>query len=119
MKRTLLVAIITILAFQHASAQTKQENSGWFFLLNSTKFSEKWGMHLDVQVRSQDNWDGTKNILFRPGITYYINKNQNVTAGYLLASTDTRSDVLYEHRIWQQYIINHKIASIFTAHRFV
>ncbi|MES2650613.1 MAG: DUF2490 domain-containing protein [Bacteroidota bacterium] len=118
MRRLFLLAAITILAVQHVSAQTKQENAGWLFLLNSTKFSEKWGMHLDVQVRSGDNWESTKNILFRPGITYYIDKNQNVTAGYLLASTKAVPSTLFEHRIWEQYIINHKISSVFAAHRF-
>ena len=117
MRRLLLLAAITILVTQHVSAQTKQENSGWLFLLNSTKFSEKWGMHLDVQVRSNDNWDGTKNVLFRPGITYYIDKNQNVTAGYLFASTHAMPNSV-EHRIWQQYIVNHKIKNILVAHRF-
>ena len=88
MKRILFLAILTIFIIQNLSAQTKHENSGWLFMLNSTKFNEKWGMHLDVQVRSNDNWGAVKNVLFRPGITYYIDKKQNVTAGYLLASTD-------------------------------
>ncbi len=118
MKRILLLAVTFVLATYQLSAQTKQENSGWLFLLNSTKFSEKWGMHLDVQVRSNDNWDGTKNILFRPGITYFIDSKQNVTAGYLMVTTDLGPSTLVEHRIWEQYILNHKIKSIFTAHRF-
>ncbi len=118
MRRILLLTAITILTFQHVSAQTKQENSGWFFLLNSTKLSEKWGLHLDVQVRSGDSWEGTKNVLFRPGITYFIDKKQNITAGYLLASTQAVPSTLFEHRIWEQYIISHKISSVFAAHRF-
>ncbi|MBC7617289.1 MAG: DUF2490 domain-containing protein [Pedobacter sp.] len=118
MRRILLLIAITILSVQQLSAQTKQENSGWLFLLNSTKFSEKWGMHLDVQVRSTDNWGAIKNVLFRPGITYFIDKQQNVTAGYLLASTDLGATTLIEQRIWEQYIFTHKINSVFTAHRF-
>ena len=118
MRRILLLVAITILAVQQLSAQTKHENSGWLFLLNSTKFSEKWGMHLDVQVRSTDNWGAVKNILFRPGITYFIDKQQNVTAGYLLASTDLGATTSIEHRIWEQYILTHKINSVFTTHRF-
>lgn len=118
MRRILLLVAITILSVQLLSAQTKQENSGWLFLLNSTKFNEKWGMHLDVQVRSTDNWGAVKNVLFRPGITYFIDKQQNVTAGYLLASTDLGTTTLIEQRIWEQYILTHKINSVFTAHRF-
>ena len=118
MRRILLLTAITILSVQQLPAQTKQENSGWLFLLNSTKFSEKWGMHLDVQVRSTDNWGAVKNVLFRPGITYFIDKQQNVTAGYLLASTDLGTTTLIEQRIWEQYILTHKISSVFTTHRF-
>lgn len=117
MRRLLLLAAITILSVQYVASQTRHENSGWLFLLNSTKFSEKWGMHLDVQVRSYDNWDGTKNVLFRPGITYYIDKNQNVTAGYLFASTHAMPNSV-EHRIWEQYVVNHKIKNVLIAHRF-
>ena len=118
MRRILLLITITVLSVQQLTAQTKQENSGWLFLLNSTKFSEKWGMHLDVQVRSTDNWGAVKNVLFRPGITYFIDKQQNVTAGYLLASTDFGATTLIEQRIWEQYILTHKINSVFTTHRF-
>lgn len=118
MRRVILLAAILLLSIHQLSAQTKYENSGWLFLLNSTKFNEKWGMHLDIQVRSADNWGSVKNVLFRPGLTYYIDKKQNVTAGYLLASTDNGVTTSYEQRIWEQYILTHKINSIFAAHRF-
>lgn len=117
MKRILLAVTLFFVTFV-VSAQTKHENTAWLFLLNSTKFNEKWGLHLDVQVRSTDNWEGVKNVLFRPGLTYYINKQQNVTAGYLLASTDNGIKTTYEQRIWEQYILTHKISSVFATHRF-
>ncbi|MGF1922938.1 MAG: DUF2490 domain-containing protein [Bacteroidia bacterium] len=118
MKRIFFILALSFFAIQNLSAQTKHENTGWLFFLNSTKLSEKWGLHLDVQLRSTDNWSATKNVLFRPGLTYFINKNQNVTAGYLLATTDAGANTLVEHRIWEQYIVSHKIKSIFAAHRF-
>lgn len=106
-----------------AFSQTTQQTSGWLFLLNSTKFSDKWGMHLDVQLRSHDDLDGVKNFLFRPGVTYYINKNSNATLGYLLASTFHKVEGAAdrhtaEHRIWEQYIITHKIKTLNLQHRF-
>lgn len=118
MKRIVLLAAIIILSVYHGSAQTKHENTGWLFFLNSTKFNEKWGMHLDVQVRSTDHWEAVRNVLFRPGLTYYIDKKQNVTLGYLLASTDNGIKTTYENRIWEQYILTHKISSVFATHRF-
>lgn len=91
--------------------------------LNSTRFNEKWGLHLDVQLRTADNWDGVRNFLFRPGATYYINKNSNATLGYLLTNTFLKQDgaqdnTLTEHRIWEQYILTHRIKPVYAQHRF-
>ena len=60
--------------------------------------------------------------MFRPGLTYFINKNNNVTLGYLLNTTKTEvlgaPDVnLVEHRIWEQYILTHRLGGIFATHR--
>lgn len=117
-----LSAFLTILTLNTFS-QTVQQNSGWLFILNSTKFNDKWGAHLDVQLRSADNWDGVRNFLFRPGVTYFINKSSNATLGYLLANTYLKSDGLAdntqtEHRIWEQYILTHKIEALNVQHRF-
>ena len=109
-----LFSVITSLAF----AQTVNQSSGWFMFLNSTKFNDKWGMHFDLQVRSQNNWDGVRHLLVRPGITYYISKSSNATLGYLYTPTFLQDDILIgggtlkttltEHRIWQQYIYSHQ-----------
>lgn len=120
-KLSLLFAIF--LSFDELSAQTRQQQSGWFMILNNTKFNDKWGLQVDVQVRSFDNWSYLRNTLFRPGVTYSLNKNNNVALGYLLATTFNRSEDasvnnLNEHRIWEQYIVTHKFKSVFASHRF-
>jgi len=111
------------LFFLDGTAQTEKQNAGWFMFLNSTKFNDKWGLHLDVQARTADEWDGVRNLLFRPGATYYINKNSNATLGYLYTNTFLRQeggakDMLTEHRVWEQYILTHKIKQAFAQHRF-
>jgi hypothetical protein len=118
----LVVSSLIALLPLFVNAQVK-EQTGWFALINSTRFNERWGLHLDAQVRSSDNFDRVRNFMFRPGLTYFINKNHNVTAGYLLNDTylppgpvaDTR---LSEHRIWEQYIFNQKLKSTALMHRF-
>lgn len=105
------------------SAQTINQNSGWLFLMNSTKINQHWGVHFDAQFRSQDEWDGIRNVLIRPGLTYFIDSNNDVTLGYLFTQTFTRltgtpDNTLTEHRIWQQYIHRHKISNINVSHRF-
>lgn len=124
MKRNLFFLLL-VLCFTGTTvnAQTSSQNSGWLFLLNNTKINKKWGTHLDVQVRSSDNWSNVRNFLFRPGITYFINDKNDITLGYLLSETHNLTDdlgehKLTEHRIWQQYIHKHKISTINVSHRF-
>ncbi len=122
MRKITLVVLFSVFGTM-LYAQTNQQNTGWFMFLNSTKFNDKWGIHFDLQLRSEDNWDRLRNLLVRPGVTYYINNNSNATVGYLF--TQTYLPHLYpvfapgttpyepkftltEHRIWQQYIYNHQ-----------
>jgi hypothetical protein len=123
MRKYLLIIVALFAMNFKTTAQTVNQNAGWLFLMNSTKFNDKWGMHFDFQVRTQDEWDGVRSLLIRPGITYFINKNSDATLGYLYTPTFLRSDgtadnTQTEHRIWEQYIYKHKISSINVTHRF-
>jgi len=117
-----LLAFLSVLC-TNVTAQTDQQNSGWLFLLNNTKISEKWGAYMDIQVRSADKYDHVRNLLFRPGITYYASDKHEITLGYLLNETfirlpETSDYSLTEHRIWEQYVFKHKIKAISASHRF-
>lgn len=127
--KQILLALFLSLPTSLIFAQTVNQNTGWLFFLNSTKFNDKWGAHFDLQVRSQDNWDGIRNLLIRPGVTYYINKNSNATLGYLFTQTylldkivvggGSLKNTLTEHRIWQQYIYSHQLwKNAGLSHRF-
>ena len=119
MKKIVLAAFLSVFA-SSLYAQTVNQNTGWFMFLSSTKFNDKWGLHFDLQVRSDNNWNRVRNVLVRPGLTYYVNKNSNATLGYLYTPTILATKVNYidadgnsiskgsltEHRIWQQYIYN-------------
>jgi len=123
MKRLVCTFLLFSLFVLNGFTQTLRQNSGWLMFLNSNRFNDKWGLHLDVQLRTADDWDGVRNFLFRPGAIYYINKNSNATLGYLLANTYVKQEgpadnTLTEHRIWEQYIRTHKIKSVYAQHRF-
>lgn len=122
MKRLLFIAALSCLLSINVLAQTTQQNSGWLFLMNSTKINDKWGAHFDLQLRSSDEWKDVRNLLIRPGITYFIDKQNDVTVGYLFTQTYSQvqgiSNTLTENRIWQQYIHKHKIGSVNISHRF-
>lgn len=123
MKRFICTFFLFFLIVLNGFSQTAKQSSGWLMFLNSTRLNDKWGLHLDVQLRTADQWDGVRNFLFRPGATYYINKNSNATVGYLLTNTYLKNDgisdnTLTEHRIWEQYIFTHKIKPVYAQHRF-
>jgi hypothetical protein len=117
--------LITVLMLLSVSlqAQTINQNSGWLFLLNNTKFNKNWGAYLDMQLRSADEWGSVRNFLFRPGVTYYLNDQHEFTLGYLLNQTfmkvaGSSDNVLTEHRVWEQYVHKHKLSTISVSHRF-
>ena len=81
-KQKLFILLIIAFSFSTVvSAQNTQENSGWFAWLNSYKFSKRFGLHFDAQIRSADDWNYVRNVLIRPGLTYHFNSKNNVTLG--------------------------------------
>lgn len=101
-------------------AQTTNENSVWLAAFYSQKFSDKVGVHFDIQARSDNNININKpqNTLLRPGLTYFISSDKNATAGYLYTSSNLSSSYAREHRIWEQFIYIHRIENLGLTHRF-
>jgi hypothetical protein len=122
MRIRFLFAGLLCLASMVSFAQTTNQNSGWLFLMNSARINKNLGIHFDLQLRSQDHWDGLRNVLIRPGLTYFIDNRNDVTLGYLFTQTQINLDGtadfrLTEHRIWEQYIHKHKINTVNVSHR--
>jgi hypothetical protein len=119
MCKTISILFI-LLAFNNSlKSQTVHQNTGWLFLMNSTKFNDKWGAHFDLQVRSSDEFQNVRNLLIRPGVTYFFNSSNNLTVGYLFTQTYTSgSESITENRAWEQFIHTHKIKGINVSHRF-
>lgn len=118
MKRYLVLFFALFFSIQ-CFAQNAQQSlwGGWF---NSVKVGDKLGLHLDVQVRSADDVENIRNVLFRPGLTYNFNAKQNVTAGYAYIGTFPEGNInnsLTEHRIWEQFIQSYKISALSVTHR--
>jgi hypothetical protein len=90
-----------------AQKHTQKSEQVWTAYFNQTRFNNKWGAWLDVQLRTRDNFfDHLSQFLVRPGITYYVNDNVRLTAGYAhfwFYPADNHSKVTQpEHRPWQQ-----------------
>src|SRR5688500_17991990 len=90
----------------------------WLGYFNQTRFSNKWGMWVDVHHRMTDNFaDRPFLFMVRPAITYFIKDNLRVNVGYALVRhfpgkglNTTRT----EHRPWQQIWWNQKYPGLTT-----
>ncbi|WP_207429488.1 DUF2490 domain-containing protein [Pedobacter sp. SYSU D00535] len=123
MKHTFRFLLFSLLFIVSQSYGQQVQQSAWLASFNSVKLSEKWGLHFDIQLRSADDVEYFRHLLVRPGLTYFINGKQNVTAGYAWIETFADPDLplganFTEHRLWQQYIYAYKIKSIPVSHRF-
>ncbi|RYF87176.1 MAG: DUF2490 domain-containing protein [Chitinophagaceae bacterium] len=96
--------------------------SGWLASFNTFRINNKLSLHFDAQLRSTDEIKSVQSILLRPGLNVHISKSWVLTAGYAyIANRRTVgviTDLLPEHRIWQQALFNQKINRIALAHRF-
>lgn len=100
---------LLLLSFNGFSQQkniTKIEQT-WLAYFNQTRFSNRWGMWLDLQLRTKDHL--VKNLsqtIIRPGITYYLNDATRLTAGYAFINNfpgDNHRNISQpENRLWQQ-----------------
>jgi Protein of unknown function (DUF2490) len=91
-------------------AQTKQTESVhqvWLGYFNQTRFSNKWGMWADLHLRTkEDFFTNFSQAIVRLGLTYYLNDDTKLTAGYAFVNhfpADNHQHVSQpEHRPWQQ-----------------
>lgn len=109
MKRTYALMIGSILVAQMAFSQkqTTTVQQLWFAYNNQTRFSDKWGMWADIHLRTKDNFtDDLSSFIARFGLTYYLNDQTKLTAGYAFINhfpADNHADISRpEHRPWQQ-----------------
>src|SRR5919205_4042914 len=104
------------------SVQAQVQESGWLFLLGNFKLNDKFSAYFDAQLRSTDNLQKIQTIILRPGLNYHVNKNLVLTAGYAFVpnrrTVGIYSDLLTEHRIWEQLTYSHKVFNTPISHRF-
>lgn len=79
----------------------------WLGYFNQTRFSKKWGLWTDLNLRTKENLvDNFSVSIARVGLTNYLTDNTKFTLGYAYVSLypgDNHKNVTQpEHRIWQQ-----------------
>ena len=109
-RKLILFYIFFFLLHSNLFSQTKQTESKqqtWLGYFNQTRLSNKWGTWTDLHLRTKEDFvsDISQSIL-RFGLTYYLNDDTKLTAGYAYVShypADNHKNVtMPEHRPWQQ-----------------
>lgn len=101
----LLFACFALSSFGQKQVNTHEQ--AWLGYINQTRLSNKWGLWLDLHARRTDFLDRWNTLIFRPGVTYYINDHVRFTAGYALVGhypAPGLHTVRPEHRPWQQVL---------------
>ena len=118
MARTIRVFLIVflLLELRFSEAQnrsTVEEYQIWTGYFNKARFTKRWGSWLDFHVRSNEKFTrGISQLLIRSAITYHLNEQTRISAGFAYSSFFQGRNVLHEHRPWMQLQWNqhhHKI----------
>ena len=110
MRKKIAVSLMFILAIAvNAFAQTKTKTTAeqvWLGYFNQSRFSNKWGLWVDVHLRTkEDFFNNFSQSIYRGGITYYLNDATKLTVGDAYIShfpADAHKKITQpEHRPWQ------------------
>jgi hypothetical protein len=107
LKYSLLGLLLTIRFAGFSQKQTASTEQVWLAYNNQTRFSDKWGMWADLHLRTKEEFfTNFSQSIARVGLTYYLNDNTKLTAGYAYVNhfpADNHKNISQpEHRPWQQ-----------------
>ncbi len=107
-----------------AGAQTIQDTNAhaWFMYFGDHPISDKWGIHLEGQIRRADTVLTWQQLLLRIGVNFQLNSNVMFTAGYAYVRSWPYGDypvkaAFPEHRFYEQALIKHKVSPVTIQHR--
>jgi hypothetical protein len=90
-----------------AKSQTSNTFSGWVAVFSTFTINQKFSIHLEGNLRSNNEWEQIQTLIFRTGLNYKIKPNQTITAGYAFVSNLKTVNGIAgyspEDRIWEQY----------------
>lgn len=102
----LLITMVAAAKFSLAQKQVTHLQQLWFAYNNQTRFSDKWGLWADFHLRTKEDFVHDLSVgIARVGLTYYVNDNTKLTAGYAYVNffpTGATTISQPEHRPWQQ-----------------
>jgi Protein of unknown function (DUF2490) len=124
MRRLLHFVCLCFIVF-HAQAQSNlsHQQQLWITYNNQTQFNKKWGMALDLNIRTGSSYfENMKLGAARIGLNYTITEKLRGMAGYAyffqpLEEWETKI-ILHEQRPWEQLLYQHGHDKLQHQHRF-
>jgi Protein of unknown function (DUF2490) len=98
-------------------------NNTWFMYNGAHKFTSKWGLHLEAQLRRADGLANAQQWLLRTGLNYHFAPAAFATLGYAFVETSPYGDfpsksTFPENRIWEQIQLKQAIGRVELVNRF-
>jgi hypothetical protein len=90
--------------------KTIHNRQNWFVYTGQFKLNPHWGIHAETQFRMDEEVKFAVQNILRTGLIHYLDAHSNVTAsyGYFNTYNGTFNKYATEHRIWEQYLYQHK-----------
>ena len=126
MKKIVFSTLLLISASYSAIAQFHQlagNSNGWYIYTGDHKVSDKWGVHLEAQLRRNEIITQPQQLLLRPGINYHFNNQVFATVGYAFVETYPYgkfpvSRDFSENRFWEQIQVKNQLGNVEYISRF-
>jgi len=98
-------------------------SNGWYMYFGSHKITEKFGLHLEAQLRRNELIVMPQQILLRCGINYHFNNSSFASIGYCFVNTYPYGEfaakcIFPENRIWQQLQLKNQTGKFEIVNRF-
>lgn len=122
MRKLFIISILFIATQAFSQKNPEKELGVWYMYGGSHKFSSKFSLKSLAHFRFFDFGDDLQQLLIRVGGNYKINNTLSATLGYAYLNTDATFGLdggnVNEHRIYEDFNINHKLSELGFAHRF-
>lgn len=120
-KNLILTIALWFVSIAALKAQPR-ESTGWLFLSNTKRISEKYDFLSDVQVRSADGFEYVNTLLLRGALSYNFSTKHSAALGYAYkadwAYDNEVLDYSPEHRIYEQYLFSSELGKVEINARF-
>ena len=118
------IILFLFLSVSYQGFSQDSDLGNWIIYIGNKQINSKWNWHHEVQYRNYNFIGDLEQLLLRTGVGYNLTDNSNLLLGYGYILSENYIDSLdlkvqvNEHRIYQQFIIKHRIGRVSVQHRY-